>query len=311
MKAGFKSGLWWSSLAGISSVTLGPLFLGSAPILAIGIIFGPSWSQISVAIGAATVILLSSGDAALLFLFVTAIPAALAIQYASIPDPRRNLEGLSRSISALALFGLFAIVLLGADLFGLGQRIESHVERTFSQFFSHIQNQIQTVDSDQVKQIKTALNRIASFASYIAIGGISAAAFLILTSNFVLVVAILKRTNFSYLDYPDYRTIQPPRWLSIVFFVSILMALLDGSIGKIALNCAIFLTIPFLFTGLAVIHSLAKRHVNYRAVLVGFYFSIFVFGFVFGLLSVISALLALLGAMEIWVGIRRRFGVSS
>jgi len=91
----------------------------------------------------------------------------------------------------------------------------------------------------------------------------------------------------------------------------IALSLSPGDLGKFGLNCAIFISFPFILIGLAVIHSVSRNSRNEKVALCGFYMLVFVIGVIFGLLAFIAIVLALAGAFECWFGVRQRLRKSS
>ena len=73
----------------------------------------------------------------------------------------------------------------------------------------------------------------------------------------------------------------------------------------------IFLSFPFILIGLAVIHTIARDRSNAKVALWVFYALVFVLGVVLGLLALIAIILALIGACEYWVGVRKRIRKSA
>ena len=292
-------------LAGVSSALLSLFIFGPAPLFAVGLVYGAAWASISAAIGALAVLAAAGGINTLSFLAITAIPSAIAVKMAHETAARGKAPDCGQILAAISVFGIAAIFFLIADILGMGTRIEAQIEQTFRDFFSQLQT---TGDAAQARRAEIALDALARFASSISSGGLATASFLILVLNAVFVESILRQTGNSQLPRPRYSATLPPGWLSFLFLGAILLTFLLGIPGKLGLNAVIFLSFPFLLTGLAVIHTLSRRAGNPKAVLVGFYISLFVFGVIFGLFVAIGGFLAVIGAIEQWVGVRRRFG---
>ena len=99
-----------------------------------------------------------------------------------------------------------------------------------------------------------------------------------------------------------------PGWLSWALAgVGLGALLLQGQAQFAALNAALVLALPFLFTGLAVVHMFAGLRRGPKAklaFLVGFY--------VFMMLTQWLTLIVVgLGVVEEWVGLRRRIAAQS
>ena len=73
-----------------------------------------------------------------------------------------------------------------------------------------------------------------------------------------------------------------------------------GWIGYYGGNLAIFLVIPFFFVGLAVVHAWCRGKSAGTFMLIAFYVVMVFFGW-------LVLVIAVLGLIEQWVGLRRRF----
>jgi hypothetical protein len=74
---------------------------------------------------------------------------------------------------------------------------------------------------------------------------------------------------------------------------------LPGTAGFIGGNLVLMAVLAYALAGLAVIHAFAARSPNRRLVLVATYGAVFIFGWP-------AVLIALLGAAEPWLNLRRR-----
>lgn len=99
---------------------------------------------------------------------------------------------------------------------------------------------------------------------------------------------------------PEFASMILPQWLTTGLALAVLASLLPGQFGLVAQNAAIILAVPFFFLGLATVHTISRRVAVRRLFLVLFYFLLLVFGWP-------AVLLAGLGFMEQWLGLRQRF----
>jgi Predicted membrane protein (DUF2232) len=139
--------------------------------------------------------------------------------------------------------------------------------------------------------------------------GVAAASFMVtMIANAALAQGLLKRSGQALRPSPAYTEVElPPGWGGILA-LGLAMALAiatsqTGTAEVIGLTAAILLATPFLLIGLAVVHTLARRWPA-RVLLLGtFYF-----------LAVATVwlwlLVAILGLVENWVGLRRRIAAS-
>lgn len=291
---------------------LAVFFFGPAPILAVGFIFGTSYTPISVAFAGLVALAWMGGIGALSYLALTGIPSALAVQLSISNNGSSGKIDISRAITVVSIFGLCVILFLSIDLIGLGSKTENYVENSFQNFFDHFRKQIQTVtDPQQGVKVSLALSALGKFAADISFGALGAASFLILAVNVALVEKLTNKIGQSRLTRTDYSLTQPPASLSLIFFGMIGLSFLAGDVGKFGLNAAIFLSFPFILIGLAVIHTVARNSSNEKVALWVFYTLVFVLGVVLGLLALIAIILALAGAFEFWFGVRKRIRKSA
>ena len=299
-------------VGGLSSVPLGLFFFGPAPILAVGFIFGTPYPPISAAVAGLAVLTWMGGIGALSYLALTGIPSALAIQLSISNNGSSSEINISRAITAVSTFGLCVILFLSVDLFGLGSRTENYIEISFENFFDQFQKQIHIVtDPQQAATASLAFNALGKFAAKISVGSLGAASFLILAVNVAFIETLTHKLGQSKLIRADYSLTQPPAWLSLVYFGMIGLSFLAEDIGKFGLNCAIFLSFPFILIGLAVIHTIARSCSNEKAALLVFYILVFVLGFILGLVAFIAIILTMVGAFECWFKVRQRVSKSS
>jgi len=307
-----NSALLLSLLGGICSIPLSLFFFGPAPIIAVGCIFGASFPAISVAIAGLVSLAWMGGTGALSYLALTGIPSALAVKLSISRRGSFTTLDIGRAIADVSIFGLCIILFLSIDLFGLGSKTENYVENSFQIFFTQFQSHINAAaDQHQSEKVSLALSALGKFAAQISVGTLGAASFLILAVNVSLVETLTNKIGLSNLTRPNYTMTQPPAWLSVIFFGMIALSLSPGDLGKFGLNCAIFLSFPFILIGLAVIHSVTRNSRNEKVALCGFYMLVFVIGVIFGLLAFIAIILALAGAFECWFGVRQRLRKSS
>ena len=286
---------------------LGLFLFGPAPILAVGLILGTSYPPISVALAGLVALAWMGGIGALSYLALTGIPSALALQLSISNNGSSGKIDTSRAITVVSIFGLCVILFLSVDLIGLGSKAENYVENSFQNFFAQFQKQVQTVtDPQQGETVALALSALGKFAAEISFGALGAASFLILAVNVALVETLTNKIGQSRLIRDDYSLTQPPASLSVIFFGMIGLSFFAGDVGKFGLNAAIFLSFPFILIGLAVIHTIARKSSNVKVALWVFYALVFVLGVVLGLLALVAIILALVGACEFWVGLRKR-----
>ena len=139
--------------------------------------------------------------------------------------------------------------------------------------------------------------------------GVAAASFMVtMIANAALAQGLLKRSGQALRPSPAYTEVElPPAWggiLALGLAMALAMAWTQtGTAEVIGLTAAILLATPFLLVGLAVVHTLARRWPA-RVVVLGTYYFLAVATVWLWLL------VAILGLVENWVGLRRRIAAS-
>lgn len=127
----------------------------------------------------------------------------------------------------------------------------------------------------------------------------------LIAGNGILAQAVLRRFGGGMVATPAMASIGLPRVVSVAFAVSIAAAFAgSGEIAFLGSNIAEILLVPLLFGGLAVIHALLAHHPARQFWLTVFYAVILGFGLTI-------AVIVILGVIEEWAGLRRRFAVAA
>ena len=297
--------LFLALLSGLGSAFLSLLIFGPAPLIGTGLVYGASIASISAAFGALSMLYVAGGVDTLLYLGTTAIPSGLTIWIAFKTSENGNFPDCGKILATISVFGLLVISCMTIDIFSIGTWIETQIEKTFGQLFSNLQL---GSNPEQKRNAANAYKLMVQFASTIAPAGLAIVAFVILVLNGVFIEKILNHSDKSTLRRPRYSSTKLPNWLCVLYFISLIACFLPDFLGRLGLNSVIFLSFPFLLAGLAVIHTISRRSEKKKSILFGIYISLFVLGVLFGLLFVLAGSLAFLGAVEQWLGLRRRFG---
>jgi hypothetical protein len=126
---------------------------------------------------------------------------------------------------------------------------------------------------------------------------------LMVTLNGVLAQGALARFGWNRRPSPDIAELELPRWAPAALAAAILAALAaPGMLGDVGVNVWPALALPFVFVGLAVVHALARRFAARGPMLMAFYVVLIVFGWPI-------PLVAALGFLEQWLGLRQRFAL--
>ena len=126
---------------------------------------------------------------------------------------------------------------------------------------------------------------------------------IMMSLNGILAQGLLSRFGRNLRPSPTMAVLQLPRALAFLFAAALLASLGPSLIGYTGTTISIYIVVPYLLLGLAVVHALAGKLSSAHVVLVIFYVVLVLFG-LFGL-----ALTAGLGLVEQWLNVRRRCGV--
>jgi hypothetical protein len=131
--------------------------------------------------------------------------------------------------------------------------------------------------------------------------GVVAASWLVMVAiNGSLAQGLLVRFGRNRRPSPDLAALELPGWLPGAAAICGIGAMMPGLAGFVGRNLILIIGATFAFAGLAVIHAFARRWGNRLLWLTAVYVFIFLFGW--PLLFV-----ALLGAIEPWANLRKRF----
>ena len=118
--------------------------------------------------------------------------------------------------------------------------------------------------------------------------------------NMATAQALLARGGRNIRPSPRFRELTLPDMLSWALVVCALIALVSsGELTYVARNATIALTIPFFLLGLSVVHTLAGRTPLPGALLALTYLVVILSGW-------IALIIAGMGILEQWVGLRKR-----
>ncbi|MGY9004961.1 MAG: DUF2232 domain-containing protein [Alphaproteobacteria bacterium] len=234
-----------------------------------------------------------------LFLAADLLPVALVVRFALLNRQTGDSEtdvqwyppGLVLTWIALYGAGAFvlAMVITGSGPGGLQASVDQYVDGFQNLFAKASQNKPALV------QMLDSIKRVFPF--------------LVVTWWIVIVAAnaawgqkILVRLGQNRRPTPDFRTIELAPWLASGMVAATVAGLLgSGWLGFVATNVALILGIPYFLVGLAVIHAVSTKWKGRTAVLLSVYLMLFMFGWP-------ALLIAGLGVMEPWAGVRARYG---
>jgi hypothetical protein len=150
-------------------------------------------------------------------------------------------------------------------------------------------------------------DEVASTLASIIPGVVAASWMVTAVINAALAQGVLARFSANWRPSPSLVTLEMPIWLHIALGITAAAVVFGGAARFVGVNAMIALSVAFCLGGLAVLHAAVRRLSHPTMVLVCFYVTAALFGWPF--LAV-----AILGLLDIWLGLRRRLapqGVNS
>lgn len=264
------------------------------PLLVAGLSLGVVPTLIAGGSGVVLVGLLAGGTAAFMYLLLELLPAAFVTRQALLSrSSERGVEWYppGRILSAMAAF---AAVLLTAVLL---------------QFTDHQRGVVGSIE-DALYRVLDALPALANEASLRqdvpqlarAMPGFLAASWvMMLAVNVLLAQALVRARGRNIRPSLHVAELELPSWTFYVLAAAVVVSVIaEGALGVIGQGVLLVFLVPYLFLGLVVVHALLGRLSSSRGLLAAFYI-------VAVLLLWPLALVVILGLVEQWAGVRRRF----
>ncbi len=289
--------------AAMSSWMLGiPLALFTQlPLFLVGLGYG--MPAVAYAGGAGVVLtgLIAGLFTALNFAVVDAVPVALvvfqALRSRTGPDGEVNWYPLGLLVMWLTVYAAAVLVLASVLLSGA----EGGMEGVLRDLFVDTRQDLTgTPVNPQIEAMIDALvPMLPGFALTMWM--------LVVAVNGTLAQTILVRNGRNLRPSPALASLALPSWMMIAVAAACVVAFLGpDALDFIGQNLALVLAVPFFFSGLALVHMLARRSTNRRVLLVLFY-ALLVFSLMMmGWRAIVPV--AVLGLISHLANLRRRFG---
>lgn len=201
------------------------------------------------------------------------------------------------------LAGLTATYFIAALLYyagadgGLSGTLAQHLLTTADQ----LEKQAASQSEDMFATTSAAIRRLAADGARVFSSVIALSWMLSVMLNGLLAQAILSRSGRNFRPTPNYSGLILPRILSYLAVAALVLSFAPGSLGFAAGTLAAIAIWPFFILGLVVVHAISRRLSSRFMVLAAFY--LFLFG-----LGWPVALVAGLGLMDQWMGLRQQYG---
>lgn len=268
--------------------------MAQLPLFAAGLWLGAEAAALAAL--AATAILFAAAGAvsAALFAAVMAAPVVVLVRQALLTRARHDgtLEWyppglLTAWMTGLALLG----AVLGVVLAGGPHGVETIVRHTLDPAFARLRETTGTAVPDREAFIR--------FLALILPGAFAASWTMMVATNGILAQGILARFGVNRRPSPDIAALGLPIWMPLLFAAGAAAASLGGTAQAFGVNVMILLAVPFCLSGLAVLHTAARRLKRPLPAFVVFYVLAALFGWPL-------LLAAVLGLCDTAFGLRRR-----
>ncbi len=277
-------------------------YFSPLPLFGVGLSFGTTYAGLAGAVATAGIGVSAGALAAALFAVMTAVPAAWLVRYALLSRPLSTgvvAPGAPGSqewyppgllLSWLTGFGVSAVLIAALALTGESGGVEDATRTFLMAAFNDVMPTV--IDTEAV---------IFALARYFP-ALVVTSWLLMLVINGLFAQSLLARFNRARRPSPNYAALVLPQWLWVPLLAAgTLMVVGSGTPEYLGLNLFIILAIPYFFLGLAVVHTLVRRSRQQTTLIVMFYFVLLLFGWS-------GFLVAVLGVVEQWMGLRRKYG---
>ncbi len=296
--AGMASAFALLSLVSGSLLAMPLFYLAPLPLYLTGLAWGAKAAGIAalggtLAIGVAGGLLVATPYAV-----VMAAPAWLVCRHALRSRSNANAttvddwypvgDLLARmTLMALTLF-VVAALSIGGEGGGLYASVDAALRSGFEQMAPHL-------DPATISRSVDAM--VPLFP------GMLGANWLLMTAvNAAIAQGVLKRSGRNLRPSPAYGSLALPQWAAWPLLAAALMALVgSGDIEYLGRNMALVAATPFFLLGLVVVHRIIGGIQGRGAMLIAFYMILLISGWA-------SLVVAGVGLLELWVGLRQRFG---
>lgn len=272
------------------------VYMTQLPLFIAGLWLGTSAAALAGLTGTTVLLLTSDLLGAAVFLALDAAPVVVLVRQALLA--RRLPDGsiawyppgrLTAWLTGLALAGLAAALLLFGGPSGL--------QATMREIVGEVVARLTGAPAPNRGNVVAAVAAIMP--------GVVAASWMATTIvNAVLAQGVLARFGGNWRPAPDFVGLALPRWLPAVVALAAVAAFFAGAPRFIGINVLLALSVPFCLAGLAVLHAAARRMAQPGIALLCFYTVAALFGWPF-------LMIAVLGLLESWLGLRRRLAPPS
>lgn len=271
------------------------LSLTSLPLFLVGLAYGAVLGMAAAAAAFVALGLSLGLDVAAYHAAMTGVPAGLLIWQAERSGSHPRVLLLTLIAYACAMIALAGLILSGHPD-GMQGVIADELQQTFEMISSYAEEAGQP--PLPMTELQDMLSSLASlFPAFAAAGWVVTTA-----ASAGLAQLLLRRFGKAALPTPDIADLRAPRWIAFVLVAVLVLAYLPEGIGFAAKNMVPVVLLLFLFTGLGVVHALARRSGSGGLWLGANYALLIVFSWA------AAAVIVLVGMLDVVFDFRRRAG---
>ncbi len=275
------------------------VYLAPLPLFLVGFGLGSRAATIAAGTGFVATGLMGGWLAGGLFGLVQALPAWLVVRLAMLRRSAAT-DGDDAATDEWYPPGqvLCALTLLGATLLVVAAlategSLKGLVTEQLDVMLQSMASHIGPAERVQVIDMMAPLFPGAAVTSWVVMTVLNAA----------LAQGALVRLERNIRPSPAYIALQLPQWMSWPLVAAAALALLgSGEMEYMGRNLAMVMAVPYFLLGLAVLHGLAHQVAFTGLLLVSFYLVILISGWA-------ALVVAGIGVLEQWIGLRDRFGI--
>lgn len=297
--AGAGSAAFYAALLSGSFGALILAYLAQLPLFVVGLWFG--FTAAAIAALAAIVALAAAGGVvfALVYAIANAAPVVVVSYLAQLnrTTPEGNTEWYPPGWIIAWLLGIAMTAFLLIDVMLSGET--GGAEGVIRNFVEAALRQLTAPGAGAPVNVTA----IAAVVTRFFPGVIADSWMIMVIANAVLAQGLLVRFARNLRPSPSMTEIELPSWVIGATVIAALGSFLPGTAGFVGGNLVLMAVLAFALAGLGVVHALLARSSNRTVALVATYAFLFVFGWPL-------VIVALLGAAEPWLNLRRRFGGS-
>lgn len=289
--AGAVAAAFWLTLG---STMPGALILVQVPLFAVGLARGMVAAAIACGAAFIVVLAITASISSGLFVLIAIVPVLLLLYFAlqSRPGSDGRVEWYPSGFVVAWLGALALGYLLAAGLYfsGADAGLEGASSAFLKMRLSAILVQFPADKIDAVVDVVTRFfpaTALGIWQMTVIVAGI-------------LAQGLVARFGRNLRRFPSFSALTLPHWIGYALVACLIASLATGQIGYLGQNGAFLVAIPFFFLGLSVIHAISRGKRGRGIGLPLLYLLMMFLGWP-------TLIVAGLGFVEQWFGLRRRF----